>query len=289
MSDQKANLDAWRVLQTVVDAGGFAQAASQLDRSQSAISYSISKLEQQLQIELLTIQGRRAVLTETGQRLLTRARQLLTDYHDLIGYAAHLQNGDTAKINLWLDGICPIQRIQKALLAFRQQSPHTRLKIQHGLGSADLNQADIVISPSRLPDKNHLLLDTIELLAVAHPHHPLFALDCPIHPSSLKPFIRVILESEQQLTTEQSWPVTTVHQAKEYIESGLAFGWLPVEMVTAEINTGLLQPVPLKYQQHDRISLYLQYPLTDAKSESLQRLVKLIKAGVDKQEINGMT
>ena len=47
MSQHKANLDAWHVLRTVIDAGGFAQAAKQLQRSQSAISYSISKLQEQ--------------------------------------------------------------------------------------------------------------------------------------------------------------------------------------------------------------------------------------------------
>ena len=52
----------------VVQLGGFAPAAKRLNRSQSTISYAISRLEEQLGIKLFELKGRKAELTETGGR-----------------------------------------------------------------------------------------------------------------------------------------------------------------------------------------------------------------------------
>ena len=277
MSEHKANLDAWQVLQTVIDAGGFTQAAALLQRSQSAISYSISKLEDQLQLELLTIQGRRAVLTQTGEVLLGRARRLLNDYQQLIDFARHLNSGHAAEISLWLDGIYPVQRLQKALLAFRQQFPHTRLNLQHGTTQVDLNEIDIIISPVRFPGKSHQLLGEVELLAVAQANHPLFdePIEC-IDQAALAQFPRITLASEPALETVQNWPVTTLQQAREYIVLGLAYGWLPIEMVADDLKTGLLKPLPLTSGQHEQVSVYLQCPVHQHENKDVQKLAKLL-------------
>ena len=280
MSLLKANLDPWHVLKTVIDTGGFSQAANQLQRSQSAISYSISKLEQQLQLELLTIQGRRAVLTEAGQLLLRKARHLLTDYHQLVDYAEHLRLGHATEISLWIDGLYPIQRLQQALLAFQRLCPQTRLSMQHGLADTYLNEIDIIISPQRHPDRDHQELDEVELLAVAHAKHPLFRLGAPIERPSLKPFTQVMLESESQAETEketeQGWPVTTLQQAKEYITLGLAYGWLPAEMVDSEIKSGELKLLPMAHGQRYRVAVYMQMLAKNSGNEDVLCLGKLI-------------
>ena len=55
------------MLATVIDKGGFAQAAESLHRSQSAVSYAIARLQEALNVPLLAIEGRKAVLTAHGQ------------------------------------------------------------------------------------------------------------------------------------------------------------------------------------------------------------------------------
>ena len=57
-------LDAWEILQTVVQLGGFAPAAAKMNRSQSTISYAIRRLQDQLGVRLFEIHGRKAQLTE---------------------------------------------------------------------------------------------------------------------------------------------------------------------------------------------------------------------------------
>ena len=60
-------LDEWEILQCVVQLGGFAPAASHLNRSQSTISYAIARLQERLGIRLFELQGRKACLTEAGR------------------------------------------------------------------------------------------------------------------------------------------------------------------------------------------------------------------------------
>ena len=74
MKAPRVTLDQWRTLQAVVDHGGFAQAAEVLHRSQSSVSYTVARMQEQLGVPLLRIDGRKAVLTEAGDVLLRRSR-----------------------------------------------------------------------------------------------------------------------------------------------------------------------------------------------------------------------
>src|SRR6266542_2140780 len=75
----KISLDHWRSLAAVVDAGGYAQAAKSLHKSQSSVTYAVQQVESQLGVKAFRIDGRKAVLTPTGQLLYRRARALLDE------------------------------------------------------------------------------------------------------------------------------------------------------------------------------------------------------------------
>ena len=65
----KITLDQWQALLAVVDEGGYANAAEALDKSQSAISYAVQKIETELGVRAFSLEGRKAKLTETGVEL----------------------------------------------------------------------------------------------------------------------------------------------------------------------------------------------------------------------------
>src|SRR5262249_19252870 len=90
----RITLEQWRALQAVVDAGGYAQAAEALHKTQSTITYAVQKIESLLDVKLFAIQGRKAVITEAGQVLYRRARMLLDD-------AAALEQGAAAMAADW--------------------------------------------------------------------------------------------------------------------------------------------------------------------------------------------
>jgi len=73
------SLEQWRALIAVIEAGGYAQAAEALHKSQSAITYAVQKIESQLALKVFEIQGRKAVVTEAGQVLYRRARTLMEE------------------------------------------------------------------------------------------------------------------------------------------------------------------------------------------------------------------
>ncbi|NIF22461.1 LysR substrate-binding domain-containing protein [Candidatus Pantoea multigeneris] len=71
------DLDALRSFVTGIECGSFAQAASRLCRSTSAVSAQLKKLEQQCGVELVVRNGRHLALTHNGEIIMGYARRLL--------------------------------------------------------------------------------------------------------------------------------------------------------------------------------------------------------------------
>lgn len=71
------DMDALRTMVTGLELGSFARAASQLGRSQSAISMQLKKLEEQAGQSLFRRNGRGLVPTEAGDSLLMYARRII--------------------------------------------------------------------------------------------------------------------------------------------------------------------------------------------------------------------
>lgn len=71
------DIDALRSMVVGVELGSFTRAASELGRSQSAISMHIKKLEDRAGKPLFTRQGRGLIPTESGEQLLSYARKII--------------------------------------------------------------------------------------------------------------------------------------------------------------------------------------------------------------------
>jgi DNA-binding transcriptional LysR family regulator len=76
--------DLIRAFVTVVDAGGFTQAAERLRRGQSAVSLQVKRLEDRLGTRLLDRSPRHVRLTPDGERLIHQARALLSLNDELL-------------------------------------------------------------------------------------------------------------------------------------------------------------------------------------------------------------
>ncbi|MCV7008652.1 LysR family transcriptional regulator [Mycobacterium gordonae] len=85
-------IDHLRCFVAVVDSGGFTDAAIELKISQPAVSRRIAALEASLGIRLLRRSSQDVTPTAAGERVLIRARRLLTDVDDLIRDAHHGAN-----------------------------------------------------------------------------------------------------------------------------------------------------------------------------------------------------
>ena len=116
-------LEQWRALVAVVDAGGYAQAAEALHKSQSAVTYAVQKLESQLGVKAFEIEGRKAVLTPTGALLYRRARALLDEAGSAERAARALSAGWEAQIRLAVEILFPTWLLLQCLDRFGAESP----------------------------------------------------------------------------------------------------------------------------------------------------------------------
>src|SRR5208282_4734683 len=106
-ANPRISLEQWRSLLAVVDAGGYAQAAEVLHKSQSAVTYAVQKIEALLAVKLFKVIGRKAHLTPTGEVMYRRAKALLEEAGTLEGAAGILAAGWEPELRLAVEIIFP--------------------------------------------------------------------------------------------------------------------------------------------------------------------------------------
>ena len=295
MSHSHTSLEQWRAFQAVVDSGGFAQAAKALHRSQSAISYSVNRLQEQLGVRLLEMDGRKARLTNMGRVLLDRSRNLVESASELEELASHLEQGWEAEIRLAVDAAFPMPILFDALKEFAQQVHGTRVTLTEVIlsGAEDAlreKTADLVIG-ANLPAEfisEHLL--DIEFIAVAHPDHPLNQHEPDsLTGKDLRTERQVIIRDSGHThsqdvgwqNTEQRWLVSHIDTAIETILHGMGFCWLPQHKIEEKLQAGALKAIPLREGSFYRVPLHMAFsqqehpgPATRLIAEILQQVVQ---------------
>lgn len=266
----RVSLDQWRMLQAVVDAGGYAQAANTLHKSQSAVSYGIRRLEELLGIEVFRMRGRKAELTEAGAILLRRARSVLQDAADLECIAGDLAGGWEGEITIAVDVIFPDALLHDVLRDFEPGSRGTRLELVESVlsGSTEaitLHAADLTIASALPPGLLGEPLLDIEFACVAHPAHPLFGLGRPITREDLRRERQVVVRDSGPrragnapwLEAEQRWTVSHLHTSVSLLAEGFGFAWVPVGKIARQLAEGTLQPLPLREGGRRKATLHL--------------------------------
>jgi DNA-binding transcriptional LysR family regulator len=286
----RSTLEQWQVLQAIVECGGYAQAAEALHRSQSSVSYMVAKLQEQLGVELLEMDGRRARLTPNGEALLNRARELLGDAFQLEQLAGSLAEGWEPQVGIAVDSLFPVELLVQVLRDFEPWAKHTRVNLEETVlsGSEDAllaKRVDIAIV-SRIPPGflGDALMD-IEFVAVAHPCHPLHVLGRELEMDDLNRNLHIVVRDSGTLnprdhgwlSSNQRWTVTSPHTRMEMICSGLGFGWLAEHKMQAQLAQGLLKPLPLRVGQRQKLSLSLIVANPDVAGPATCRLANLIR------------
>lgn len=270
MKAPRVSLEQWRALQAVVDHGGFAQAAEALHRSQSSVSYTLSRLQEQLGVPLLTIEGRKAVLTDAGAVLVHRSRQLTEQASQLELLAHNLEQGWEAEVHLVVDAAYPTERLARALMAFMPLSQGCRVQLREEVlsGVEDClltGDADLAIAGINIPGYLATQLDAVEFIAVAHPGQALHQLGRPLTHEDLRTQLQVVIRDSGErkprdsgwLGAQQRWTVASLGTAAELVASGLGFAWLPVHEIRQFMVDGRLKPLPLQQGATRAHPLYL--------------------------------
>jgi len=286
-------LEQWRALAAVVDAGGYAQAAERLHKSQSALTYAIQKMESQLGVEAFTVQGRKAVLTATGHLLYRRALALLDDAAGAERAAKALSAGWEAEIRIAAEILFPTWLLLHCLDRFGTESPHTRIEVIEsvlgGTGEALLQrQADLAISPQVPPGFSGAPLMRIRGIPVAHPGHPLHHKDRKLTLRDLRAYRHLIVRDSGtrrdgralSLEVEQRWTVSSMSTSILAARMGYGFAWFAEDLIRDELATGTLKPLPIAEGVERFGELYLIVADPDAAGPGTLRLATIIRDGV---------
>ena len=266
----RSTLEQWCVLDAVVECGSFALAAEKLNRSQSAISYGISRLQQEIGVSLLETQGRRAVLTETGRVLLKQARPLIEDLFRLEARIEALGQGWESELRIAIDSILPPPLFFAALAEFKNHCPHTNIVMtevilsgaDEALTSGEVHMAVGNKVPAGFMGES---LRTIDFVAVAHVQHPLHQLQRQLSLEDLAAHTHIVIRdsgrtsprSEGWTGARQRWTVSSLSSSLEAIRNGIGYAWLPLHVVEKDLKAERLKELPLLAGPKRSTTLYL--------------------------------
>lgn len=290
----KSTLEQWRILQAVVDAGGYAQAADLLNKSQSSLNHAVAKLQSQLGVELLEVIGRKAQLTPAGEVMLRRSRILTQQIEDLELLADNLDKGWEPEIRIATELAYPKPFLYQALQAFYPISRGSRVQIIDTVltGTSEIitqKKADLVITG--VVPKGYLSepLYVTRFIPVVGCQHPLASIDS-LDQNELSQQLQIVIrdtavkpqEHMGWLKAEQRWTVNNFHEAVDILQLGLGFCWLPDFVVNPQLENGQLCRLPLKQSTERLVPMSLLAPQEETLGPGSRQLRRLLLAAHQK-------
>lgn len=291
----RITLDQWRALVAVVDAGGYAQAAELIHKSQSTVTYAVQKIEHLLGLRAFEIRGRKAQLTPAGATLYRRARTLLEEAEALERGARSMAQGWAPSLRLAVEAIFPTWLLLQCFNRFALERPEIHIQLHETVlgGTVEAlteGRVDFAIC-SHVPEgfaSDRLM--RIRFVAAAHADHPLHQLGRPLTHDDLRPHRQLVIrDSAQQrildsgvwLGADQRWTVSHKATSIAAATMGMGFAWYPAETIEGELASGVLKPLPLIEGAERFAELYLVFAERDCRGRAPVRMAEIIREGVE--------
>src|SRR6185436_11118291 len=122
-------IDQLRVFRQVAESGSFSAAARDLHRAQSAVTYAIHKLEDQVGSPLFDRSAYRPVLSEAGRALLPRATRILDELAAFGAQARGIAGGLEPEVGLVVDSLYSARALVGVLAQFQRQFAPVQLRL----------------------------------------------------------------------------------------------------------------------------------------------------------------
>lgn len=174
------NLHHLRLFAAVVEQGGFTNAARALHLSQPAISKSLNELERQLHVSLLERGARGVNLTEAGQALYGRARELFGVERVAERELRELRGLKRGTLRVAASTTVATYMLPPVLGRFHMRHPSVRIRATSANTRSVLrllleSRTDVALVEGPI---SHEAVDVIpwredELVVIANPDHPL--------------------------------------------------------------------------------------------------------------------
>ncbi|MEI6859473.1 MAG: LysR family transcriptional regulator [Shewanella sp.] len=254
----RIDIDAFKVLEVLVEEGSFAKAAERLHKAQSAVSYQVKKLEQHLGVNLFCRDQYRAQLTPQGKVILAEGRRLLQYLANIEHLASRFSEGWEPKLELVIDGALPMKPIMKALKRMAAHQIPTKIQLNmEFLGGVqhrfERDNADLMLvkdyrnGPNYRPQSLPNITSTL-VVAASHP----LAVEENISLFELQRHVELTIEDsspkinyldELQFGGDKVFYLSGFIMKKNALEMGLGFGWMPDFLIHDEVKHGKLVEV----------------------------------------------
>ena len=272
-------LEALQILDAIDRKGSFAAAAMALDKVPSAITYSIRKLEEDLDVLLYDRRGHRAKLTIAGAELLMQGRHLLSAAQELENRVKRTATGWESELRIVLDGVIHFDCLLPLIKEFEQQACGTRLRFSQEVlsgvweamisGRADLAIGAAYDGPNAIRmqgDMQTRVLGSIEWVFAVAPDHPLAQAPEPLSAELIQTYRAVAigdtglnlpsmtagLLSGQDTLTVPTMPAKLAAQL-----AALGCGHLPLNIAAPHLQSGALIEKKTNNQRPTETSCYV--------------------------------
>ncbi|PFH09517.1 DNA-binding transcriptional LysR family regulator [Collimonas sp. PA-H2] len=259
MNIERLSLDQLRVFAQVADSGSFLAAARALGRAQSAVSYAISTLENQLGVPLFDRGSYRPQLTAAGIELLRDARQVLGQVDAMQARAAAYSQGQELEITLAFDVFFPTTALVALLADFRAAFPGVTVRLEiEALGAVAERVIDgeamlgvLGTLPIVPPHLLHVSLPSVLLVGVVAPAHALAQIKGRIPGHVLEQQVQLVLSDRSALTANQdfsvhsslAWRMSDLGTKHALLRAGLGWGYMPRHVIADDLASGRLVPI----------------------------------------------
>jgi DNA-binding transcriptional LysR family regulator len=295
MARNPITIEVLETLDAIERRGSYAKAAEELNKATSAVSYSVQKLEEQLDIALFQRLGRRSVLTPAGRLILAEGREILATTARLANKAKEVATGWEPRISIGVESLYSYPDFFAVISEFLQQFPTLEIDVNEcvlngGWEMLEQGKVDLLVgSPGPVPlQKGYrsVSLGLLDLVPVIAAKHPLaFELSNQHNIDDLlKQLRRVVVHdtsnsgvtrSEGLSNDGQVLYVQNIQQKTQAIIAGVGIGHLPRHSAQRYLIDGTL--TPLKIEQQPGTESVLAWKINN-KGKGLKALIEMLIA-----------
>lgn len=152
----KTTLDEMQAFVAVVDNGSITAASQELGQTISAVSRTLTRLEQKLQTTLMRRTTRRLELTEEGKTYLDNCRQIIASVEETEELMSMRRNKPAGRLRVDAASPFMLHVVVPLIPAYRKRYPQVELELNSNEGIVDLleRRTDVAIRIGRLKDSS---------------------------------------------------------------------------------------------------------------------------------------
>ena len=170
-----------RAFVAIAESGTFTSGAQRVHVTQAAISMQIRQLENEIGAKVFVRAPRHVILTEAGEHLLRRARQILREHDAAVDEIAELAGAERGRLRIGsASAMVLTDQLPVILTELRKQHPRAEIAVTSGTSEALVEQilaGELDIAFVSLPvDARGIQTERLsedQLVAIASPRHKL--------------------------------------------------------------------------------------------------------------------